>query len=434
MAIILKNATFIDWQSLKFREAHIRVEEGPRGSLEFLERIPEQLPEHEDTVLDCSGKLVTKAFGNAHHHVYSTLALGMPAPPKKPAHFYEILEFIWWRLDRALDAEMIEAGALAAAAACAKNGVTFVIDHHASPNAVDGSLETIARAFDRVGVSHLLCYELSDRDGESARQAALEETENYLKSGGQGLVGLHASFTVGDELLRKAVFLAEKYAAGLHVHVAEDAMDQKFCWRDYGKRVIRRFNKAGVLDFDKTILAHCLHIDDQEREIVRNSKAFVVQNTESNLNNNVGVFQSRGLGSRIMLGTDGMHSDMLRSAGVSFLIGQSEGVTPAEIYRRFREIHRYLAKNHFTGDGENNLVILNVDSPTEITPDNFLSHFVYGIESRHVESVIASGKLIVHQGKILTVNEEDVLRFSREMGKKLWKKLAEGTADGIAGC
>ncbi len=424
MSLYLKNATFIDWQTLGFRQTHIRVAVGETGGLEFFQEWPppESL-QNNDRILDCTGKLVTKSFGNAHHHAYSALARGMPAPPQRPSNFLEILKFIWWRLDKSLDLEMIEASALITAVASAKCGVTFVIDHHSSPFAVEGSLEAIARAFDRVGVSHLLCVELSDRDGPTARDKGLAESEAYLKSGLPALVGLHASFTVGDDLLRKAVTLAAKYDSGIHVHVAEDESDEELTLEKYGKRVLERFNEAGVLDFSKTILAHGLHLNARERALFRKSKAYLVQNTESNLNNNVGVFRSEGLGDRIMLGTDGMHSDMLQSARAAYLVGQREGVTPAQIYERFRKIHSYLKTNHFTGDGENNLVVLNYDSPTQINSENFLSHFVYGLESRHVESVISSGKLIYHQGKILNVDEKELLEFAREQGRRLWEKL-----------
>lgn len=422
MALFLKNAAFIDWQTLEFRKGNLRVDEGAEGGVRFLPD-GEELPD----ALDCSGKLVMKSFACGHHHVYSALARGMGAPKKIPGNFHEILQYIWWTLDKCLDKEMIEASALVTAMDCARNGVTFVIDHHASPFAVENSLNIIAGAFDNVGVSHLLCYELSDRDGEESREKGLAETEAYLKDGNQGLVGLHASFTVGDTLLNRAVELAERYRSGIHAHVAEDPIDQHQCLQQYHNRVVERFFNNSVLNFDKTILAHCLHVDVREREILSHSPVWVAQNTESNLNNNVGTFEDQGLTeAQIMLGTDGMHSDMLRSAKAAYLVGQNAGgISPEGIYKRFRNVHRYIRKNKFKGDGENNLVILNYPTPTEINQDNFYGHFVYGLDSRHVESVISNGKLIVHNHKILSVDESEILAYSKEMGKKLWQKMSE---------
>lgn len=421
MSLYLKDATYINWETLEFKKTSIKVHEGPEGKIEFAPQFPTK---ETDTILDCNGKPVMKSFACGHHHVYSALARGMGAPQKIPANFHEVLQYVWWTLDKCLDLQMIEASALSTALYCAKNGVTFVIDHHASPFAIENSLETIAAAFDKVGVSHLLCYEISDRDGLVPRQKGLEETETYLKNKNQGLVGLHASFTVGNDLLKQAVALAEKYDSGVHVHVAEDPIDQDYCLRDHGKRVIKRFSQAGVLAFSKTILGHCLHLDAEERELVQRSPVYVAQNTESNLNNNVGVFNSRGLGDNIMLGTDGMHSDMLRSAKAAYLVGQNaESITPDGIYQRFRKVHHYLKENRFSGDGENNLVILDYDTPTEIQQNNFTGHFVYGIDSRHVESVISNGRLLVKDRKVLTVNEDEILQFAREMGNRLWEEM-----------
>ncbi|MCP5101893.1 MAG: amidohydrolase family protein [bacterium] len=419
MALYLKNTAYVDWKTLELKKTSITIHEGLNGTMELGKE-----PAGNDTVIDCTGKLVTKAFACGHHHIYSALARGMGAPKKIPQNFYEVLKYIWWTLDKCLDLEMIEASALSTALYCAKNGVTFVIDHHASPFAVENSLETIAAAFDKVGVSHLLCYEMSDRDGEVSRQKGLEETENYLKNKNQGLVGLHASFTVGTGLLDKAVALAETYGSGLHVHAAEDKVDQEYCLRDHGKRVMQRFADAGALNFVKTIVVHCLHLDQSERDIIRQSPAYVAQNTESNLNNNVGFFNSKDLGGNIMLGTDGMHSDMLRSAKMAYLVGQgTEGISPDGIYRRFRNVHNYLSENNFVGDGDNNLVILDYDSPTEIHGGNFAGHFVYGLDSSHVESVISGGRLIVRDRKVLTVDEDEILLYSRRMAEKLWEKM-----------
>ena len=422
MSILLKNATFIDWKTLDFKNTNILVEEGLNGKIKFIDNY--DLNDHKE-VIDCKGKLVTKSFAVGHHHVYSALARGMGAPKKNPENFYEILKYIWWTLDKALDKDMIEASALTTAIACAKAGSTFVIDHHASPNYIDGSLDIIAKAFDKVGVSHLLCYEITDRGREEKTEQGLAETENYLKTN-QGLVGLHASFTVSDKTVRKAVRLMNKYNSGIHIHVAEDLYDQTHCQENYDKRVLERLNDLGVLDSFKSILVHCLHLNDQERRLIRNNKAFVVQNVESNLNNKVGYFSSKDIGDRILLGTDGMHSDMLQSAKAAFFSGQIiDNLDYLGAYLRFRKVHDYIALNQYEGDGENNLVILDYDSPTEINKNNFLGHFIFGINSNHVNDVISNGKLIVKDRKIQTVNESEILRFSREQSVKLWKKMQE---------
>ena len=141
MTLYLKDATFIDWENFEISQTNLAVESGLQGGIRQLENIPEKDAfSAEDRIIDCSGKLVTKSFGCGHHHIYATLARGMPAPRKIPTDFTEVLQYIWWHIDKRLDLEMIEASALASALYCAKNGVTFVIDHHASPFAITDSL------------------------------------------------------------------------------------------------------------------------------------------------------------------------------------------------------------------------------------------------------------------------------------------------------
>ncbi len=423
MSIILKNTTYINWESLDFSKTHIKVQEGIDGKIEFFENLDKIPIVDKDTILDCEGRYVTKSFAVGHHHAYSALSRGMPAPKKSPTNFHEILQYIWWNLDKALDKDMLEASALATAIACAKSGSTFVIDHHASPNFINGSLEVIAKAFEKVGVDHLLCYEISDRDGMDKAQQGLEETEDYLQNH-KGLIGLHASFTVGADTMKKATDLMQKYNSGVHIHVAEDGYDQKHCEEQYGQRVLERLQEFGILDSSKTILGHCLHLTNAERDIIRNSKAFVVQNMESNLNNNVGLFNAVGLGDRIMLGTDGMHSDMIRSAQAAFFSGQAKDTIDfVSAYQRFRKVHDYLDKNNFSGDGENNFVILDYPTPTDFNQDNFLGHFLFGWSSNHVKDVISNGKLIVKDGIMQTLNEAEILQFTKEQSIRLWNKL-----------
>lgn len=420
MTILLKNATYINWETLEFKQTNIKVNPGANATIEFVDEI-NALPGTE--IIDCKGKLVTKSFVVGHHHVYSALAKGMPAPRKAPENFREILQYIWWTLDKSLDKDTIEASALASAIACAKSGSTFAIDHHASPNYIEGSLDIIAKAFEKVGVSHLLAYEITDRDGVEKAQKGLEENKRHLQKH-QGLVGMHASFTVSDTTMQQAADLTKESQTGLHIHVAEGLYDQTHCMENYGKRVIERLNEFGFLNNPKTLLIHGLHLSNHERQLFKEGNAWVVENKESNLNNNVGHFNGKELGENIMLGTDGMHSDMLQSAKAAFFAGQ--GVDTIDFpgtYQRFRNAHHYLAQNNFNGDVENNLVVLDYDGPTALTPDNFLGHFIFGLNSTHVQHVISDGKLIVKDKKIQTVSEAEVLAFTKEQSLRLWDAM-----------
>ncbi len=418
--LLLTNARYIDWQTLSITRSHLLVGMGGEGGIRLTNEVP---ADFSGKLIDCSGKYVTHSFAIGHHHTYSAMAKGMPAPAKNPVNFHEVLQYIWWNLDECLNDEMIEYSALVTAMAAAKAGSGFVIDHHASPSAIGKSLERMAKAFDRVGLSHLLCYELTDRNGTQGGLEGIRETESYLTDH-QGLVGLHASFTVGDELLEKAVALSAKLNTGLHVHVAEDQFDQQHCSEKHQCSVVERLQKAGVLNSSKTLLVHALHLSDHERDLIRQSPAWVVQNAESNMNNRVGFFSAKRLGDRILLGTDGMHSDMLQSAKMAFFASQHyDPIGYDETYRRFRNVHHYLQQNDFTGDASNNLVILDYDTATELTTQNFLGHFIFGLRAEHVQSLIVKGRLVMHNRKILNLDEQAVLTESRKLATTLWEKM-----------
>jgi putative selenium metabolism protein SsnA len=425
MDLLLKNATYIDWKTLEFSLKNILVREN--AGIQFIADSDMGTVDHSAEIMNCTGRLVTKSFAVGHHHVYSALSRGMGAPKERPQNFFEILKYVWWTLDKCLDPAMIESSALVTAIACLKAGSTFVIDHHASPFAVKGSLEIIAKAFEKVGVSHLLCYEISDRDGVPVAREGLAETDNFLRDH-QGLVGLHASFTVGERTLGKAVDMMKRHNTGIHIHVAEDVYDQGQSLNKHGRRVIERLVKAGVLSSPKTLLVHCLHLEENEKEFIRKSPAWVVQNCESNLNNNVGYFSGTGLGENIMLGTDGMHSDMLQSAKAAFFVGQHyDNITYESAYQRFRNVHRYLSDNSFAGDGDNNLVILDYDSPTPVSRENFFGHFLFGFTSNHITDVISNGRLVMKDRKIVTVDENDILGESRQQAERLWRKMQQNS-------
>lgn len=421
MSLFLKNGIFIDWETLQFESCNIRVTEGINGTIEKTQKSPEST----DQVIDCKGKYITKSLACGHHHIYSALARGMKVPIKPSSNFYEILNNLWWLLDKSLDKDIIRASALATAIQCAKNGVTFIIDHHASPNAIPGSLETIAEAIEEVGLSHLLCYEITDRDGMEKAAQGLEESENYLKNR-QGLVGLHASFTVSEKTLKSSVDLASKLNSGIHIHVAEDLYDQKHCIDNYGVRVVERLHKAGALSLSRSILGHCIHLEQKERELLSDSPVWIAQNTESNLNNNVGYFNGNGLSERIMFGTDGMHSDMIKSAQAAFFVGQGTEKPSMDLsYSRLRNTHRYLSSNEFKGDGANNLTIFDYKSPTSFEKDNFMGHFFFGFSSSMITEVISNGKLVVKDRRLTTVDETEVLEFTRAQGEKLWQTMTK---------
>jgi cytosine/adenosine deaminase-related metal-dependent hydrolase len=426
MSIHLRDVTHWNWRTNELRHGDLVIAPGPAGDV----RLTDAAPAPGDDVIDGHGGLALPGLVCGHHHLYSGLARGMPAPSRAPRNFAEILELVWWRLDRCLDLDTIRASALAAAIDAVRCGVTCVVDHHASPRATVGSLATIAGALDDVGLAHVLCLELSDRDGPATARAGLDETAAYLRSGRPAMVGLHASFTVGDRLLHDAVVLAREHGVGVHVHVAEDIVDQRRCLADHGLRVVERFAAAGVLDLPGSILAHCLHLNERERRLLHDSTAWVVHNPESNQNNAVGTFRGDDLASaRVMLGTDGLHGDMLRSARAAYLCGQAVGgFSSGDAWQALWNGRRYLEAHHPAAARCNDVVILDYAPPTPLTANNLPAHACFGLDARHVRTVIAGGRVILREGRLTTIDEHDTLANCREQAGRLWRAMAEETA------
>ena len=249
----------------------------------------------------------TPGLVNAHHHLYSTLARGMPAPPTTPTNFVEILEQVWWRLDRALDLELIRWSALLGAVEALEHGTTAIVDHHSSPNAIEGSLGVIAAACAEVGVRVSCCYEVTDRNGLDGAKAGLAENERFLRSGGLGFVGAHACFTLSDDTLDAVCGLASDLDVGVHVHVAEAAVDA-----GAGARLADRAD-------DAWLLAHGVHLD-------RALPGRVAHNPRSNLNNAVGYGRPARF-DRVVLGTDGIGSDLLEEFALAYALHRADDVT-----------------------------------------------------------------------------------------------------------
>ena len=253
---------------------------------------------------------VTPGLVCAHHHLYSTLARGMPPPPKVATTFQEILEQIWWRLDAALDLEMIRWSAMLGALEALESGTTAIVDHHESPNAIEGSLSVIADACAEVGVRVVTAYGVTDRHGEEGALRGLEENRRFLAEGGAGMVGIHAAFTCSDETLAAAAGLAEGLGAGVHIHVAEGPEDVAAPMRLEG------------LTRDSWLLAHCVHLPTDHT-----LRGTILHNPRSNLNNAVGYANPVRFSNPVALGTDGIGANMIESFRLAYAMHRSVDVT-----------------------------------------------------------------------------------------------------------
>lgn len=245
-----------------------------------------------------------------HHHLYSTLARGMPAPPRTPADFAEILELVWWRLDTALDLEMIRWSAMLGALEALEQGTTAIVDHHESPNAIEGSLDVIAAACSEVGIRVVCSYGVTDRHGPEGSRRGLEENRRFISSGGRGMVGIHAAFTCTDKTLEEASALAEELGVGVHIHVCEGPQDS-----DAPERL-------RSLARDNWVLAHCVHLAETP-----GLPGTIAHNPRSNLNNDVGYARPTRFPNPVVLGSDGIGAAMLEEFQIAYLCHRDNDVT-----------------------------------------------------------------------------------------------------------
>ena len=397
-----------------------------------------RFPEAEG--VDCSGKIVLPGFICTHHHFYSTMARGMAIPGEPASNFVEILERLWWKVDRALLEEDITLSAQIPLIECIRNGTTTVIDHHASPGFRDGSLDLIENAVRQAGIRASLCYEVSDRN---IMGGGVAENERFIKKVGKGdgqiaaMMGLHASFTISDETLDKCVGIARDAGVGIHVHVAEDAADREDSLKKYGMPTVHRLDKMGASG-EKSLFIHCVHIDEEEMDIIARTNTCVVHNPESNMNNAVGVtplFQLLKRNVLVGLGTDGMASDMLSQMRCGYLLHRLANRDPRVA---FMEAPQLLLKNNADiverqfgirlgeiAEGRPaDLAIMDYQPPTQLSEANFLGHLIFGLTDATVDTTVCKGRILMQGKKIMSMDEERIAARSRELAPQMWQRLA----------
>src|SRR5680860_107535 len=393
--------------------------------------------------IDAHGKLIMPGMINTHMHFYSTFARGMDSKSNPPKSFRDILEGLWWKLDKLLSLEDVYYSGLTPLIECIKTGTTTVIDHHASPMAITGSLSTLAKAAKEMGVRAAFCYEVSDRDGEEIAKEGIQENINFITSCKTnpdpmvaGLFGLHASLTLSDQTLTACSEAAKSLGTGFHVHVAEGVEDLEDSLAKYGMRVVERLEKFDILG-PKTIAVHCVHTNDQEIELLKASQTQVVHNPESNMGNAVGVtpvlkMLSRGV--KVGLGTDGYTCDMFESGKVANVLHKHAaadpsvawGEVPQMLYGNNPEIASGLFGGKFGELVEGawaDVIVVDYLLPTPLNSSNWTGHLLFGASGRAVETTVINGRVRMLDRKLIDINEETIGARSRELAQDVWNRI-----------
>ncbi len=441
-----------------------------------------------DEVVDCRGAVVMPGLVNGHTHLYSALATGMPPPQRAPKTFHEVLELVWWRLDRALDAESIEMSATIGALDALHCGTTTLIDHHASPDCIAGSLDLIEQGIAAVGLRGVLCYETTDRNGEAGAAAGLDENRRYLEkrrkvkksksqnveesnrqdaaspagAGGSGsgpavepenlfagMVGAHAPFTLSDDSLRACADLAAEFETGVHIHVAEDPCDDHICRRQYGAPLIDRLQRCGILARPggaaersrevgaRSILAHGTHLSPDDAAGLSSQVAAIAHNPRSNMNNRVG-YTPVGRMTNVLLGTDGIGSDMFTEARFAWFkacdaasqgAGQNS-LGPADIVAMLAHSARVASSRlgrtlgRLEVGAAADLVITDYRPATSLNGDNAAGHMIFALGPQHVRHVLVTGHWALRDGVAGKIDEDEVRRRVVAQASALWSRMA----------
>jgi len=394
-----------------------------------------------EEILDAQGKLVMPGIICAHTHFYGAFARGMALKTAPPSNFPQILEYLWWRLDKALNLDDIRYSALVCLVDAIQNGTTTLIDHHASPRAVAGSLDVIGEAVTEAGLRACLCYEVSDRDGEEMALEGITENERWIRRASgdllAGTFGLHASLTLSDETLKRAVELANGLNVGFHIHVAEDKADVADSLKKSGLRVVERLEKAGVLG-TKTIAAHAVHIDAFETDILRETGTKVVHNPRSNMNNAVGVADVPRMlrrGIDVGLGNDGFSNNMFSEMKTAFLLHKlaqgdprvmgADQVLKMSVRNNARIANLFFPKplGELSVGAYADIILLDYIPTTPLHAGNFPWHLIFGMDGGQVSTTMVGGKILMKDRRLLTLDEEAICARSRELAQKLWARM-----------
>lgn len=400
----------------------------------------------DEARLDADGQVALPASLCGHTHFYGAFARGWGYPGPPAARFSEILERLWWRLDKQLTPEDVRYSARVCLADAIRHGATTLIDHHASPNAIAGSLDILAEEVVASGLRAALCYEVTDRDGPERAQAGIEENVRFLRRMRTAphpqlgaSFGLHASLTLSAETLAAAVEAAEGLETGFHIHAAEGIEDVEDSLARSGKRVIHRLHEAGILG-PRTIVAHAVHVDEGEMAVLAGTETWVTHQPRSNMNNAVGFAEVEKMlaqGVRIALGNDGFSNNMFAEMKVTYLAHKMAQRDPRSmpadlVFRMAYDANAELVKlfwpeqqlGALAPGATADLILVDYHPTTPMTAGNLPWHFIFGYEASAITTTISAGRELMRDRQVQTMDEEEITARSRELAAAIWERVA----------
>ncbi|MBL1216435.1 MAG: hypothetical protein D8M59_02950 [Planctomycetes bacterium] len=407
----------------------------------IVETGPDIEPQDSDEVVDLDGALLMPGLVNGHTHLYSALAPGMPLPAATPTNFHEKLRYVWWILDRGHDTVSIRASGHIGSLDALRCGVTTLIDHHASPSSIEGSLTTLGNAVNEVGCRAVLCYEVTDRNGPAGAVAGIAENERFITACQQkpngtlaGLVGAHASFTVSDGTLDACADLCRRLHVGLHIHVCEDPVDRRLSTQQYGAAPLDRLARVGLADMPGSILAHGTHLTDDERaRLATWSRSVTVAHAcRSNMNNAVGYTPiAKHDPDMVMIGTDGIDQDILAECTTAWFKARDAHLPydPQSLLTMLATAARSAATalgvplGTLKPGAAADLVVTDYRPHTPIDDSNLGAHLVFALNARHITHVMVNGQWKLRDQKIMTLDESTVRSEAQGIAGELYRRI-----------
>ena len=444
--MIIKNGKIITWQipNQILEDKALLIQNGVITQIAPFEDIKQTYPAEE--VIDAAGQYVMPGNICAHTHFYGAFARGMAIPGIPAKDFPEILEKLWWSLDKSLSLEDVRYSALVCLIDAVKHGTTTLIDHHASPNAISGSLDEIAQAVAQAGVRASLCYEVTDREGEKGAEEGIRENlhfielvkkNNPLPGRLAAMFGLHASLTLSEETLEKCRNAAPD-EVGFHIHVAEDPADEYDSLYKCGERVVDRLYRHGILG-ERSIAVHAVHVDVREVELLAQTKTWVTHQPRSNMNNAVGMSQPEGMlraGVRVCLGNDGFSNAMWEEWKTAYLAHKLWNRDPRRmpattVVEMAVRNNRALAEQQFNVGGlgvicegaQADLIFVDYHPFTELNEDNLPWHIIFGFHESMVTSTMVAGQFLMRNRELLTLDEERIAYEARHLSSQTWQRF-----------
>ena len=436
MGVLFRNAILVDYASPAVRSGDLYVDKGR------ISAVGKELPGSTgDDVVDCHGAVIMPGLVNGHMHLYSALAPGMPAPKQSPSNFHEILRYVWWRLDRAHNSASIKMSGLVGATGSLRNGVTTIIDHHASPSCIEGSLDYLSQGIAMTGCRAVLCYEITNRNYPDEALRGLAENERFIEKcrGNKqdrfaGMMGAHASFTLSDRSLAACAETASRLGVGIHVHAAEDPVDEQISRDKYGFGIIERLQNAGIFDVPETIIAHGTHFSDKDIHYINTCKNIsIAHNPRSNMNNGVGYAPVSEFVPPVMLGTDGIDGNLFAElqAAVFRSHESDHHVQFDHVLKMLGNSAEFVSRSLGVKVGvlepgaAADIVLTSYIPATPINAENLAAHFIFALSSAPVRDVMIAGEWVLKEGKPCGYDEAEMTARAREIAGSLWRRMQD---------